>query len=80
MFDGNMFFEEQGIPILKIALNTMLFAEALPVPFSVAMEMLRSLISGVSIIEPVGYLPLPNFINLPGIDAKNKKRWRITPV
>jgi len=56
MFDGNMFFDEQGIPILKIALKIMLFAEALPVPFSVAMEILRSLIVGVSIIEPLGYL------------------------
>lgn len=57
MFDGNMFFEEQGTPILKIALNRTLFAEALPVPFSVAIEMLRSLIGGVSIIESLPYPP-----------------------
>jgi hypothetical protein len=50
--DGNIFFEEQGIPILKIALNNMLFEEALPEPFSVAIEMLKSLINGVSKIEP----------------------------
>lgn len=49
--DGNMFFEEQGIPILKIALKRILFAEALPEPFSVATQMLRSLIAGVSIAE-----------------------------
>jgi hypothetical protein len=48
MLDGNIFFDEQGMPILKIALNKMLFAEALPEPFSVAMEMLRSLTNGVS--------------------------------
>jgi hypothetical protein len=50
--DGNIFFAEQGIPILKIALNKMLFEEALPEPFSVAIEMLKSLISGVSKIKP----------------------------
>src|SRR5918996_1615738 len=48
MFDGNMFFDEQGMPILKIALKRMLFDEALPDPFSVATQMLRSLINGVS--------------------------------
>jgi hypothetical protein len=52
IFDGNMFFEEQGIPILKIALKRMLFEEALPEPFSVATQMLKSLIKGVSKIEP----------------------------
>jgi hypothetical protein len=52
MFDGNMFFDEQGIPILKIALNRMLFEEALPDPFSVATHMFRSLINGVSKIHP----------------------------
>jgi hypothetical protein len=45
-----MFFEEQGMPILKIALKRMLFAEALPEPFSVAMQILRSLIAGVSMV------------------------------
>jgi hypothetical protein len=43
-----MFFEEQGIPILKIALKRMVFDEALPEPFSVATETLKSLINGVS--------------------------------
>ena len=46
-----MFFDEQGIPILKMALKRMLLAEALPVPFSVAIQMLRSLIAGDSISE-----------------------------
>jgi hypothetical protein len=48
MFDGNIFFEEHGMPILKIALKRMLFEEALPEPFSVAIEMLKSLTKGVS--------------------------------
>jgi len=48
MLDGNMFFDEQGMPILKIALNRILFEEALPEPFSVATQILRSLIDGVS--------------------------------
>jgi hypothetical protein len=43
MFDGNMFFPEQGMPILKMDLKRMLLAEALPLPFSVAMQMLTSL-------------------------------------
>jgi hypothetical protein len=43
-----MFFDEQGMPILKIALNRILFEEALPEPFSVATQILRSLIDGVS--------------------------------
>jgi hypothetical protein len=45
-----MFFEEQGIPILKMALKRTVFAEALPVPFSVAILMLKSLIAGFSIV------------------------------
>jgi len=52
MFDGNMFFAEQGMPILKIALKRILFEEALPEPFSVAIHMFRSLIAGVSKIRP----------------------------
>jgi hypothetical protein len=52
MFDGNMFFEEQGMPILKMALKSTLFEDALPEPFSVATQMLRSLISGVSKTGP----------------------------
>jgi hypothetical protein len=52
MFDGNMFFDEQGTPILKIALKRILFDEALPEPFSVATQMLRSLIAGVSKMQP----------------------------
>jgi hypothetical protein len=48
MLDGNIFFDEQGMPILKIALNRILFEEALPEPFSVATQILRSLIDGVS--------------------------------
>jgi len=52
MFEGNIFFDEQGMPILKIDLKRMLFDEALPEPFSVATEILRSLIKGVSKIEP----------------------------
>jgi len=52
MFDGNIFFDEQGIPILKMALKRMLFEEALPDPFSVATEILKSLIKGVSKIDP----------------------------
>jgi hypothetical protein len=47
-----MFFEEHGMPILNIALNKMLFDEALPDPFSVATHILRSLIAGVSKIHP----------------------------
>jgi hypothetical protein len=46
MLEGNMFFDEQGMPILKIALNRILFEEALPEPFSVATQILRSLIDG----------------------------------
>ncbi len=52
MFDGNIFFDEQGMPILKIALNRMLFDDALPEPFSVATQMFKSLINGVSKIQP----------------------------
>jgi hypothetical protein len=52
MLDGNMFFDEQGMPILKIALNRILFEEALPEPFSVATQILRSLIDGVSKMQP----------------------------
>jgi hypothetical protein len=52
MFDGNIFFDEQGIPILKIALKRMLFDEALPDPFSVATQIFKSLINGVSKIQP----------------------------
>jgi len=48
MFDGNMFLDEHGIPILKIALKRMLFEEALPEPFSVATQMFKSLINAVS--------------------------------
>jgi hypothetical protein len=51
MLDGNMFFDEQGMPILKIALKRMLLEEALPDPFSVATEILKSLINGVSKID-----------------------------
>lgn len=42
-----MFFAEQGIPILKIDLKRTLFEEALPEPFSVAIQILRSLIAGI---------------------------------
>ena len=52
MFDGNMFLEEQGMPILKMALKRMLFEDALPEPFSVATQMFKSLINGVSKIRP----------------------------
>jgi hypothetical protein len=52
MFDGNMFLDEQGMPILNIALKRILFEDALPEPFSVATQMLRSLIAGVSKIGP----------------------------
>jgi hypothetical protein len=52
MFDGNMFFDEHGMPILKIALKRMLFEEALPEPFSVATQIFKSLINGVSKIQP----------------------------
>jgi hypothetical protein len=47
MLEGNKFLEEQGIPILKMALKRMLLADALPEPFSVAMQTLRSLIAGI---------------------------------
>jgi hypothetical protein len=57
MLEGNMFFEEQGMPILKMALKRMLFAEALPVPFSVAMQTLRSLTVSVSISGVAFLLP-----------------------
>ncbi len=40
------------MPILNIALNRMLFEEALPEPFSVATQIFRSLIAGVSKIQP----------------------------
>jgi len=43
-----MFFDEQGMPILKIALKRTLFEEALPEPFSVATHMFKSLIADVS--------------------------------
>jgi hypothetical protein len=42
-----MFFEEQGMPILKMDLKRRLFEEALPEPFSVAIQILRSLIAGI---------------------------------
>jgi len=51
-----MFFEEQGMPILKMALKRMLFADALPEPFSVAMQIFRSLIVGVSMVGFVALL------------------------
>jgi hypothetical protein len=47
-----MFFEEQGMPILKIALKSMLFEDALPDPFSVATQMFKSLIVPVSKMRP----------------------------
>jgi len=47
-----MFFDEQGMPILKIALNNILFDDALPDPFSVATQMFKSLIVTVSKIRP----------------------------
>jgi hypothetical protein len=47
-----MFFDEQGIPILKIALNKILFDEALPDPFSVATHIFKSLTVGVSKTQP----------------------------
>jgi len=43
-----MFLDEQGMPILKIALKRTLFDDALPEPFSVATHIFRSLIDGVS--------------------------------
>jgi hypothetical protein len=43
--DGNIFFEEHGIPILKIDLKSRLLAEALPVPLAVAIQMFRSLMA-----------------------------------
>jgi len=46
-----MFLEEQGMPILKIALKRMLFDDALPEPFSVATQIFKSLITGVSKIR-----------------------------
>jgi hypothetical protein len=52
MLDGNIFFDEQGMPILKMALKSMLFEEALPEPFSVATQMFKSLIVGVSKVTP----------------------------
>jgi hypothetical protein len=52
MFDGNIFFDEHGMPILKIALNSMLFEDALPDPFSVATQMFKSLIVAVSKMHP----------------------------
>ena len=45
--EGNIFFDEQGMPILKMDLKRTLFEEALPDPFSVATQMLRSLIAGI---------------------------------
>jgi hypothetical protein len=47
-----MFFDEQGMPILKIALNRILFEDALPEPFSVATHIFKSLIVGVSKTHP----------------------------
>jgi hypothetical protein len=52
MFEGNIFFDEQGMPILNMALKRMLFDDALPEPFSVATQMFKSLIDGVSKILP----------------------------
>jgi hypothetical protein len=40
------------MPILKMALNKMLFEDALPEPFSVATQIFRSLIVGVSKMQP----------------------------
>ena len=40
------------MPILKIALNSMLFEDALPDPFSVATQMFKSLIVAVSKMRP----------------------------
>jgi hypothetical protein len=53
-----MFFEAQGMPILKTALKRMLFEDALPDPFSVATQILRSLIAGVSMIGLLSILLL----------------------
>jgi hypothetical protein len=63
MLDGNMFFDEQGMPILKIALNRILFEEALPEPFSVATQILRSLIDGVSKCSLL--IRLSSFLSVP---------------
>jgi hypothetical protein len=52
MFDGNIFFDEHGMPILKSALNKILLEDALPEPFSVATQIFRSLIVDVSKIQP----------------------------
>jgi hypothetical protein len=59
--DGNMFLDEQGIPILKIALNKILFDEALPDPFSVATQMFKSLIVAVSKTLPPSALNAVGF-------------------
>jgi hypothetical protein len=49
-----MFLDEQGMPILKIALKSMLLEEALPEPFSVATQIFKSLIAGESKIPSLG--------------------------
>ncbi|MEK6602424.1 MAG: hypothetical protein AABZ09_11125 [Candidatus Binatota bacterium] len=61
------------MPILKMVLKRMLFADALPVPFSVAIEMLRSLIAGVSIGGLVVALLLPAAFYLNITVGKDKK-------
>lgn len=61
------------MPILKIALKRMLLADALPVPFSVAILMLRSLIVGVSISGLLVILLLPAIFYLNITVGKDKK-------
>jgi hypothetical protein len=51
------------MPILKIALKRTLLDEALPEPFSVATQMFKSLINGVSKIQPPS-VPTENFLIL----------------
>jgi hypothetical protein len=52
-----MFLDEQGMPILKMALNKMLFEDALPEPFSVATQIFRSFMVGVSKLDPPWVFP-----------------------
>ncbi len=44
IFDGKMFLPPTGIPILKIDLMSIVFADWLPLPFTVATLITKSLI------------------------------------
>ncbi len=79
MFEGNIFLEEQGIPILKMDLKRILLAEALPVPFAVAMLILRSLTLAIFSTPEAGNFQAsePHKSNIPLITNTRVRRHHV---